>query len=173
MTLIVKFLTTMILIFFGFFLSHVHETGFFSSASENSGYNILDYANGEELEAREIDDYQITSYNRISLAFASDRIEGTLMVTKKVVNENGGSSKPSDFTINVHGNNAKPTSFPGNSSGTVVKLEMGMYSVTESGPSNYNSTSSMDCSGAVMSVETLRCDLTNTYINDSYVEPNQ
>jgi hypothetical protein len=46
-----------------------------------------------------------------------------------------------------------------------------MYSVTESGPSNYNSTSSMDCSGAVMSVETLRCDLTNTHLNNSDVEP--
>ena len=162
----------MILVFFGFFLSHVHETGFFSSASENSGYNILDYANREELEAREMTIIK-SHHIRISLTNASDRVEGTLMVTKEVVNENGGSSKPSDFTINVHGNNAKPTSFPGNSSGTVVKLEMGMYSVTESGPSNYNSTSSMDCSGAVMSVETLRCDLTNTYINNSHVEPNQ
>jgi hypothetical protein len=47
-----------------------------------------------------------------------------------------------------------------------------MYSVTESGPSNYNLTSSMDCSGAVMSVEILKCELTNTYTNNSYVEPN-
>jgi hypothetical protein len=41
---------------------------------------------------------------------------------------------------------------------------MGMYSITESGPSDYNSTSSMDCSGAVMSIETLKCNITNTYI---------
>jgi Prealbumin-like fold domain len=161
----------MILIFFGLLLSCANETCFLSSATENNGYSNLAYANGEELEAREIDNYPIASYNRILLTNASDRIEGTLMVTKKVINENGGTSIPSDFTINVHGNNAKPTSFPGNSSSTVVKLEMGMYSVTESGPSNYNSTSSMDCSGAVMSVEILRCDLTNTYINNSYVEP--
>jgi Prealbumin-like fold domain len=168
----VKFLTTMILIFFGLLLSCAHETCFFSLAAENNGYNNLAYANGEELEAREIDNYPIAAYNRVSLTNPSDRIEGTLVVTKKVINENGGTSIPSDFTINVHGNNAKPTSFPGNSSGTVVKLEMGMYSVTESGPSNYSSTSSMDCSGAVMSVEILSCDLTNTYINNSYVEPN-
>jgi hypothetical protein len=162
----------MILIFFVFLLLYAYESGIFSLTTESNGYNILGYANGEELEAGETDKYLIASYDRISLTNTSDKIEGTLIVTKKVINENGGSSKPSDFTINVHGNNANPTLFPGNSSGTVVKLGMGMYSVTESGPSNYNSTSSMDCSGAVMSVETLICDLTNTYINNSYVEPN-
>jgi hypothetical protein len=171
MILIVKFLTNTILIFLSFFLSYALDTGLNPSATGSNGNNILRYANGEELEAIETDNYPIVSSNRISLTNTSDRIEGTLIVTKKVVNENGESSKPSDFTINVHGNNASPTSFPGNSSGTVVKLDMGMYSVTESGPSNYNSTSSMDCSGAVMSAETLRCDLTNTHINNSDVEP--
>jgi hypothetical protein len=171
MILIVNFLTNTILIFLSFSLSYALETSLDSSATGSNGNNIIRYANGEELEAREIDNYPIASSNRISLTNTSDRIEGTLIVTKKVIDENGESSKPSDFTINVHGNNASPTSFPGNSSGTVVKLEMGMYSVTESGPSNYNSTSSMDCSGAVMSVETLRCDLTNTHINNSDVEP--
>lgn len=155
----------MIIIFNGLLLSYAHGTSFFLSA-ENNGSNFLDYADGEELETKEIDNNPIASYNRISLTNTSDRVEGTLMVTKKVINENGGTSIPSDFTINVHGNNAKPTSFPGNSSGTIVKLEMGMYSVTESGPSNYSLTASMDCSGAVMSVEILRCDLTNTYINN-------
>ena len=92
-------------------------------------------------------------------------MQGTLIVTTKVNNEGGGISEPSDFTIKVHGNNPTPSSFPGNSSGTAVKLNMGMYSVIESGPSNYNSSSSMDCSGAVMSVETIRCEITNTYIN--------
>ena len=160
------------MIFAGILLSYAHGTSFFSSATESIGYNFLDYAGGEEPKAREIDNNPIVSDSRISQTNSSDRVEGTLMVTKNVLNENGGTGVPSDFTINVHGNNAKPTSFPGNSSGTVVKLEMGMYSVTESGPSNYNLTSSMDCSGAVMSVEILRCDLTNTYINNSYVEAN-
>ena len=41
---------------------------------------------------------------------------------------------------------------------------MGMYSVTASAPSNYNSSSSMDCAGAVMSVDTIKCEITNTYI---------
>lgn len=91
-------------------------------------------------------------------------VQGTLVVTTKVNNEGGGSSQPSDFTIKVHGNNPSNSSFPGNSSGTIIKLDMGMYSVTASGPPFYNSTSSMDCSGAVMSAETIKCEISNTYV---------
>jgi Prealbumin-like fold domain len=98
-----------------------------------------------------------------SLAKANSTVQGTLIVTTNINNEGGGSSKPSDFTIKVHGNNPSISSFPGNSSGTAVKLDMGMYSVTESGPSEYISNSSMNCSGAVMSVETIKCEITNTY----------
>lgn len=90
-------------------------------------------------------------------------VQGTLVVTEKVVNEGGGNKKPSDFAITVHGNNPSPSSFPGSSSGTAVKLEMGMYSVTETGPSGYNSTLSGDCSGGMMSVETKNCTITNVY----------
>jgi len=93
-------------------------------------------------------------------------VQGTLVVTEKVVNEGGGNKKPSDFTITVHGNNPSPSSFPGSSSGTAVKLEMGMYSVTETGPSGYNSTLSGDCSGGMMSVETKNCTITNVYSKD-------
>jgi hypothetical protein len=105
-----------------------------------------------------------STQNKTSAAAINNTLQGTLIVTTKVNNEGGGSSKPSDFIIKVHGNNPSISSFPGNSSGTVVKLDMGMYSVTESGPSNYNSSSSMDCSGAVMSVEIIKCEITNTYI---------
>jgi len=90
-------------------------------------------------------------------------VQGTLIVTEKVVNEGGGNKKPSDFTITVHGNNPSLSSFPGNSSSTAVKLQMGMYSVTEAGPSGYNLTLSGDCSGGMMSVETKSCTITNIY----------
>jgi hypothetical protein len=93
-------------------------------------------------------------------------VQGTLVVTEKVVNEGGGNKKPSDFTITVHGNNPSPSSFPGSPSGTAVKLQMGMYSVTETGPSGYNSTLSGDCSGGMMSVETKNCTITNVYSKD-------
>jgi Prealbumin-like fold domain len=105
-----------------------------------------------------------STQNKSSTVAINNTVQGTLIVTSKVNNEGGGSSKPSDFIIKVHGNNPSISSFPGNSSGTAVKLDMGMYSVTESGPSNYNSSLSMDCSGAVMSVETIKCEITNTYI---------
>jgi hypothetical protein len=106
-------------------------------------------------------------------AGVNNKVQGTLIVTKKVINEGGGNSKqPSDFTIKIHGNNPSPSSFPGNSSGTIVKLDMGMYSVTESGSSDYNATSSMDCSGAIMSVETVKCDITNTYVKSSTGDNN-
>jgi hypothetical protein len=95
-----------------------------------------------------------------------NQVQGTLIVTEKVVNEGSGNKKPSDFIITVHGNNPSPSSFPGSSSGTAVKLQMGMYSVTERGPSGYNSTLSGDCSGGMMSVETKNCTITNIYSKD-------
>ena len=103
--------------------------------------------------------------NKISSSASTlvNPVQGTLMVTEKVVNEGGGNKKPSDFIITVHGNNPSPSSFPGNPSGTAVKLQMGMYSVTETGPSGYNSTLSGDCSGGIMSVETKNCTITNIY----------
>ncbi|MBV9667366.1 MAG: hypothetical protein JO327_04470 [Nitrososphaeraceae archaeon] len=111
---------------------------------------------------------QATKNNISSSALPSvNPVQGTLIVTEKVVNEGGDNKKPSDFTITVHGNNPSPSSFPGSSAGTAVKLQMGMYSVTEAGPPGYNSTLSGDCSGGMMSVETRNCTITNMYSKDS------
>ena len=110
-----------------------------------------------------------TTDDKKSADSTTNQIHGTLIVTKNVINFDGAknSAKPSDFTITVHGNNPSPSSFQGSSSGTAVKLQMGMYSVTEQGPSGYNSTRSGDCSGGMMSVETKTCKITNTYTNNS------
>src|SRR5215475_10879956 len=89
---------------------------------------------------------------------------GTLVVTKQVSNEGGGTAKPSDFTITVDGNNPTPSSFDGSSSGTTVQLFKGKYKVTESGPTtNYNSTLSKASSGEIKEGETKACTITNTY----------
>ena len=125
----------------------------------------LSYSQQEQEIVREQKTFSNESAQAKATAAATNNtMQGTLVVTTKVNNEGGGSSQPSDFTIKVHGNNPSNSSFPGNSSGTIIKLDMGMYSVTASGPPFYNSTSSMDCSGAVMSAETIKCEISNTYV---------
>jgi Prealbumin-like fold domain len=161
-----------------FFITSIIDTDFSLSATEKSRDGVLPSSYGQELE---LEKQEKEGNNTESLqnetsspaAGVNNKVQGTLIVTKKVINEGGGNSKqPSDFTIKIHGNNPSPSLFPGNSSGTIVKLDMGMYSVTESGPSDYNSTSSMDCSGAIMSVEAMKCDITNTYVKRSAGDNN-
>lgn len=154
-----------------FFITFIIDTDFSLSTTEKFRDDVLPLSYGQELELKkqEVEENNNTGslQNETSspAAGVNNKVQGTLIVTKKVINEGGENSKqPSDFTIKIHGNNPSPSLFPGNSSGTIVKLDMGMYSVTESGPSDYNSTSSMDCAGAVMSIETLKCNITNTYI---------
>ena len=106
---------------------------------------------------------KISAENTTTSLPPNNQVQGIVIVTKKVINEGGGDKKPSDFTINIHGNDPSPSSFPGNSSGTTVKLYMGMYSVTETGPAGYNSSWSDDCSGGMMSSESKKCTITNMY----------
>jgi Prealbumin-like fold domain len=155
-----------------FFITFIIDIDFSLSTTEKSRDDVLPLSYGQELELKkqEVEENNNTEslQNETSspAAGVNNKVQGTLIVTKKVVNEggSGNSKQPSDSTIKIHGNNPSPSLFPGNSSGTIVKLDMGMYSVTESGPSDYNSTSSMDCSGAIMSVEAVKCDITNTYV---------
>ena len=89
---------------------------------------------------------------------------GTLVVTKQVINDGGGTKSPSDFIITINGNNPTPSSFRGSSSGTTVELSKGKYEVTESGSTaNYNSTLSNECSGTINVGETKECTIINTY----------
>ena len=88
---------------------------------------------------------------------------GQIVVTKRVINEGGGTARPSDFTITVDGNNPTPPSFDGSSSGTTVTLEPGTYSVTENPMPDYTSSSSNGCTGTVQAGETKQCTITNTY----------
>jgi len=80
-----------------------------------------------------------------------------LTVTTKV---NGGTKKPSDFTVTVSGNNPSPKSFSGSSSGTSVTLFGGSYKVTESGTSGYSPSYSSGCSGTATGGR-MQCTITN------------
>ena len=163
-----------------FFITFIIDTDFNLSTTEKSRDHVLPLSYGQELELKKQHEEEqhnntksIQNQTLSPAAEVNNKMQGTLIVTKKVINESDGNSKQSsDFTIKVHGNNPSPSLFPGNSSGTIVKLDMGMYSVTESGPSDYNSTSSMDCSGAIMSVEAVKCDITNTYVKRSADDDN-
>ncbi|HSF00521.1 MAG TPA: beta-propeller fold lactonase family protein, partial [Nitrososphaeraceae archaeon] len=86
-----------------------------------------------------------------------------LTVVTQVNNEGGGKKNPSDFTIQVDGNNPNPSSFPGDSDGTIVNLDQGKYSVSESGPSDYTVSKSGSCSGTINPGQTKTCTITNTY----------
>jgi hypothetical protein len=83
-----------------------------------------------------------------------------LTVTTKV---NGGTKKPSDFTITVSGNSPSPKSFSGSSSGTSVTLNAGKYKVTGSGPSGYTTTYSSGCSGTVSGGVPIKCTVSSTF----------
>ena len=164
-----------------FFITSIIDTDFSLSTTEKSRDDVLPLSYGQELELKKEGEEEehnntesLQNQTLSPAAGVNNKMQGTLIVTKKVINEGDGNSKqPSDFTIKIHGNNPSPSLFPGNSSGTSVKLDMGMYSVTESGPSGYNSTSSMDCSGAIMSVvEIVKCDITNTYVKRSADDNN-
>ena len=86
-----------------------------------------------------------------------------LTVVTQVNNEGGGKKNPSDFTTQVDGNNPNPSSFPGDSDGTIVKLDQGKYSISESEPSDYTVSKSGSCSGTINPGQTKTCTITNTY----------
>jgi Prealbumin-like fold domain len=93
-----------------------------------------------------------------------------LVVTKTVINDNGGTKQASDFRIRVDGNGASPNVFPGRASpGTVVNLRPGSYFVTEPDRDpKYRTNIPDDCrsdrSGNIAPGETRYCNITNTYV---------
>src|SRR5919106_25280 len=96
---------------------------------------------------------------------------GTLVVTKQVINEGGGTKSPSDFIITINGNNPTPSSFAGSSSGTTITINKGKYNVTEEGsdisndyvPGFYTPNYSSDCAGTIQGGDTVSCTITNKY----------
>jgi hypothetical protein len=96
----------------------------------------------------------------ITFKFAPIGSNTFLTGTAKV---NGGTKKPSDFTITVSGNSPSPKSFSGSSSGTSVTLNAGKFKVTGSGPSGYTTTYSSGCSGTASGGVPIKCTVSNQY----------
>ncbi len=126
----------------------------------NSNSNSSNITKQNDLSNNSIKNATLTSTE-------NNKINGLLMVKVVVNNKDIGNKTPSDFTINIHANDPSPTSFAGNSSGTKVKLGMGMYGVSETQFPQYVPSFSIDCFGGIMSVYTKQCIITNTYTTTS------
>jgi hypothetical protein len=97
-----------------------------------------------------------------SSSSAYDYNTAHLIVTKHVVNDNGGSAVASDFTMTIGGVVADGgNSFAGSESGTDKVVTTGSYSVSETGPGGYNSSFSSGCSGTIAAGQTVTCTVTN------------
>ncbi len=103
-----------------------------------------------------------SSDNSLS-ALGTEENKGVIIVKVTTLNGEHGKNFSSDFTVNIHANDPIPDTFKGNTTGTVVKLSMGMYSVTTSSIPYYNSSYSNDCNGGIMKVETKDCKIVMTY----------
>ena len=88
-------------------------------------------------------------------------IQPVLHVIKHVINDNGGSEDASAWTMAVTGESPLPASFSGDEAGTLVTLDAGTYSVSESGPGGYTESDSTDCSGTIAIGDDKTCTITN------------
>lgn len=94
--------------------------------------------------------------------------QGTLIVIKNVVNDNGGSLTPADFTLQLFATNASQASIIGSATGVSVTLDAGTYALREADSKNYAATFSADCEGSIAANETKTCTVTN---NDPSAAP--
>ncbi|PJE75536.1 hypothetical protein COV04_04505 [Candidatus Uhrbacteria bacterium CG10_big_fil_rev_8_21_14_0_10_48_11] len=89
-------------------------------------------------------------------------VSATLHVIKTVINDNGGTAVPSDFTLQVTSTAVSPSSFAGSAADVDVTLDTGAYAVTEPVvPVGYTQTGSGDCSGTIAAGETKSRTITN------------
>jgi hypothetical protein len=88
----------------------------------------------------------------------------SVTVIKEVINDNGGTSTASDFTMQITGTNVSTSTFQGSATGTVVTLSPGAYSVDEATSTQYAKTLSADCSGSILAGQNKTCTITNNDI---------
>ncbi len=98
----------------------------------------------------------------ITCTITNDDVAPQLTVYKVVINDDGGTAQPSDFTLNVNATDASPSQFDGSDLGTLVSLDAGDYEVTEDFFPGYTPVFGQDCVGTIGIGETKTCVVTNT-----------
>jgi hypothetical protein len=89
--------------------------------------------------------------------------QGTIIVSKHVINDNTGLKQASDFTMLVTATNPSQSSFPGVdplSGGVAVTVDPGSYDIDEALVSGYSKTR-VGCTGTIAAGETKSCTITN------------
>ena len=83
----------------------------------------------------------------VTKATCSGATQGTLHIVKHVINDNGGTMSASNFTMHISGTtNISTNNFSGSEVGVDVNVDAGSYVITETGPSGYTESDSVDCS---------------------------
>jgi uncharacterized repeat protein (TIGR01451 family) len=108
---------------------------------------------------------QIPNGGTATCTITNDDAAASLTVIKQVVNDNGGTAVPGDFTMTINGVSATGgNSFAGAGAPGVTKVltTVGQYSVTEAAEPGYTQTgASAGCTGTIALGESRTCTITN------------
>ena len=132
------------------------EDEFSQLTSEANQYGFV--AEKEQDDAQEIEEEASEGFK---VEKKEKKKKTILYVITNVINDNGGSAVASDFSVSVSGNDPRPESFPGDEERVRVLLKDGSYDVSVSGPVEYTSSFSADCSGTILLGEKKTCTVTN------------
>ena len=113
------------------------ETFITGSAFNGSVPTLIVDSDGKILTGGNFSTYNGDPAVKIARLIASIEEYATIVVTKVVANDNGGTSAVEDFELELDGDSI--------TSGVSVETLIGDYTVTESGPDGYTGTFSRDC----------------------------
>jgi hypothetical protein len=91
---------------------------------------------------------------------------GQITIIKKVINNGGGTKKPSDFTITLTANTVTgpfKKTFQGSAVGKTFNIQPGTYKVTETGTAGYDSVFSSNCNSHINLGQSKSCIIINTF----------
>jgi len=141
-------------------INHVYA----SATTDSNGNASASFVSGTGPSS--IGTYQLTttaaSGTRTAKAYATFAVQkpqpATLTVRKVMVNENGGTREPSDFSFSVNGGTAVAFEADGSN---VLSLPAGTYTVTETPVAEYT-PSLANCTGLVLAAgDSTTCTITN------------